>query len=103
MQQLTSALASLLLIAMLVAVFIGARRRAAVARSARTRLLMSGVASVALGLVAIVWLPRLLPETPGSPGTLVGVALLWIMGSLLVGFGIPVLLGAWLVRRDNGG
>ena len=103
MQQVTSLLASLFLIAMLVAAFLGARRRARQSPAARRRLVVGSVLGVALGLACIIWLPRQLPETPGSPGTLVGVALLWIMGSLFVGFGMPVLLGALLAKPESGG
>ena len=91
-------LASLLLIAAIVAVFIGARRKARESPQARKRLLFSSMAGLAVGLVFVFWLPRQLPETPGSPGTLVGVALFWVIGSCFIFFGLPALLGAILAR-----
>jgi len=44
-----------------------------------------------LGLA--LWLPRRVPETNGSPASLVAIALLWVLGESLV-FATLALLGA---------
>ena len=53
------------------------------------------------GVFAFV-LPPHVPETPGSPATLVGVALLWVIGGCLMFTGLMALLGAVVARPANG-
>lgn len=48
-----------------------------------------------IGLVA----PHFVPETPGSPGTIVAILLLWIVGGSLAFVGIAMAAKAYLGRR----
>jgi hypothetical protein len=48
-----------------------------------------------IGLVA----PHFVPETPGSPGTIVAMLLLWIVGGSLALVGIAVAAKALFSRR----
>lgn len=48
-----------------------------------------------IGLVA----PHFVPETPGSPGTIVAILLLWIIGGSLAFVGIAVAAKAFFTRR----
>ena len=91
-------LATVALFALLGAAFVRARRQARESAGARTRLLIRSGLAVPAGAVVVFWLPRYVPETPGSPGTLVVVALLWIFGGIWIAFGIPTFLGAFLTR-----
>jgi hypothetical protein len=48
-----------------------------------------------IGLVA----PHFVPETPGSPGTIVAILLLWIVGGSLALVGIAIAAKAFFTRR----
>ena len=88
----------------LIAVPVFLRARASARRSARARnrsLAVSG-AAVVIGLALSLWLPRLVPETPGSPGTLVAVVLLWIVGGGLALLGGASFIGALVARPSPG-
>ena len=78
--------------------FIAAYRKAR--RSpARRRILIAGNAvALALGLVLALWLPMRIPETSGSPASLVAIALLWMVGGCLAFLGLAALLGAVFAR-----
>jgi MFS family permease len=75
------------------------RQRAGRSPEARKRLLLAGVGLVILGLVIALWLPRKVPETQGSPASLVAIVLLWIVGGGLAYIGGVVLVGATLALR----
>jgi MFS family permease len=92
----------LLAVAALIAlpVFGVARDRARAAPAIRARLLVASAIGVTVGLVAALWLPRRIPETPGSPASLVGVLVLWSVGGGLALLSAAALLGA-IVARPN--
>jgi hypothetical protein len=48
-----------------------------------------------IGLVA----PHFVPETPGSPGTIVAILLLWIVGASLAFVGVAMAAKAFFTRR----
>jgi hypothetical protein len=87
-------------IAALVAVPVFLRSRALARRSAGARkrqLARNGIA-VGLGLMLSLWMPHLVPETPGSPGSLVAIVLLWFVGGGLALLGGASLAGALAAR-----
>lgn len=60
-----------------------------------------GVAMLFVGAVLALLLPGFVPDTPGSPATLVMLLMLWILGGALALLGLAVALVA-LLRRDHG-
>jgi hypothetical protein len=50
------------------------------------------------GAVMAFWLPTRVPETPGSPGTLVMLTLLWIVGGGLLWSSLAALAGGMAGR-----
>jgi len=55
-----------------------------------------------VGAVLALLLPAAVPETPGSPGTIVMLLLLWILGGSFAFAGLAVTIAA-LLRRGHGG
>ncbi len=82
----------------LVPLFFRARASARRSPRARKRLLAGNGIAVIIGLALSLWLRRLVPETPGSPGTLVVVLLLWIVGGGLAVLGGVSFMGAIIAR-----
>ena len=74
------------------------RNRASRSLAVKNRMLIGGCLSLALGLVIALWLPRRVPETQGSPATLVAILLLWVVGGGLAYVGVVALLGALFAR-----
>ena len=79
----------------------------AMARTVRTqasrspavrRMLIGGGLFLVLGLVIALWLPGRVPETQGSPATIVALLLLWGLGGGLAFVGISVVVGALFAR-----
>jgi hypothetical protein len=69
---------------------------------ARRRVLIAGNAvALALGLVLALWLPMRIPETSGSPASLVAILLLWLVGGCLAFLGLASLLGAVFARTPR--
>jgi len=93
----------LLAIAALVGYPIYARMRSRVRSGASRRPVAMAGASVALaaGLALALVVPRHVPETPGSPATLVAIAFLWILGGSLAFAGLAAFLGAWFARAPG--
>jgi hypothetical protein len=79
-------------------VFSRARSRAAWSTRARGHIMARAVVGMLLGGVLALWLPRRVPEAPGSPASLVAVLVLWIVGGLLTLLGTAALAGAVLAR-----
>jgi hypothetical protein len=79
------------------------RRRLARKPEQRTRWLVGSWAYVIIGAILALWLPGRLPQTPGSPGTLVGMMLLWIVGGMMALLGIVGLVAiAWPLPSAGG-
>jgi hypothetical protein len=79
-----------------------ARLRARQSPELRRRLLVSGGLAVLAGAVMAFWLPHRVPETSGSPASLVLILLLWIIGGGLLFLGVMSLLGAALASSSSG-
>jgi uncharacterized membrane protein YeaQ/YmgE (transglycosylase-associated protein family) len=60
-----------------------------------TRAIVLLVLACLIGLVA----PHFVPETPGSPGTIVAILLLWIVGASLAFVGVAMAAKAFFTRR----
>jgi MFS family permease len=93
----------LLAVAALVGYPIYARMRSRVrAGSTRRPVALAGAAlAIAAGLALALVVPRHVPDTPGTPATLVAIALLWILGGSIVFAGLAALLGAWFARAPG--
>jgi ABC-type branched-subunit amino acid transport system permease subunit len=74
--------------------FLRARERARQSPQLRSRHMLSGAIAAVLGAVMAFWLPHRVPETSGSPASLVLILLLWILGGGLLFLGVASLLGA---------
>jgi hypothetical protein len=94
-----------LIVAAIVAypVFRRAREFAETSLRARVRVAVRGVIGTLAGLVLAVWLPQRVPETPGSPATIVALLTLWIVGGSLTLLSLVSLLGAAVARPDRSG
>lgn len=82
-------------------VFLSARDRARHSASTRTRLILGGILGVSAGLVAALWLPQRVPETRGSPASLVGIVLLWVLGGGFAFLSAALLAGALVGKTRN--
>ena len=74
------------------------RDRASRSPAVKNRMLIRGCLFLALGLVIALWLPKRVPETQGSPATLVALLVLWVFGGGLAYVGVVAILGALLAR-----
>ena len=74
------------------------RNRASRSPAMKSRMLIGGCLSLVFGLVIALWLPGRVPETQGSPATLVAILLLWVVGGGLAYVGVVTLLGALFAR-----
>jgi hypothetical protein len=79
------------------------RNRASRDPGLRHRLLIRGCIALVLGLVIALSLPGRVPETPGSPGTIVILLVLWVIGGGLALVGITTIVGALLARPSADG
>ena len=82
--------------------FFAGRKIAGGSAVERRRVLRLCAVSAAAGLVLSVWLPHHVPETPGSPGTIVMILLLWLVGGPMALFGIFGWLGAFFAPAPPG-
>jgi hypothetical protein len=82
-------------------IFAASRGNARESAGMRRRMILGSLLGVVLGVVFVFVLPRFVPETPGSPGTLAVVALLWVIGFCLVFAGLGALLGAIVARPQR--
>jgi len=74
------------------------RNRASRSTAVKNRMLIVGCLFLALGPVMALWLPRRVPDTPGSPAALVAIVVLWVVGAGLAYVGVVTLLGALFAR-----
>lgn len=74
------------------------RDRASRSPALQRRLLIRGCITLVLGVIVALWLPRRVPETPGSPGTIVAMLVLWVIGGGLTFVGLTTIVGALLAR-----
>jgi len=77
------------------------RQRARTSATLRARLIVGSVIGAAVGAALAFWLPRQIPETPGSPASLVGVLVSWIVGGGLLFLTLAALIGAVLGKRET--
>jgi uncharacterized membrane protein YedE/YeeE len=57
---------------------------------------VGGVVACAAGAWLAFWLPHRVPETSGSPASLVLILVLWLMGGALIALGVGMLGGTVL-------
>jgi hypothetical protein len=88
----------LLLLALFWGIFTGARKMASGSARARRRLIIRGRVMTAIGFVMVLVLPHYVPETPGSPGTLVMLALIWLLGGGSITVSVASIAGAYTAR-----
>ena len=79
-------------------VFAKTRERALASPADRSRLIVKGLIGVAVGALLALWLPHRVPETSGSPASLVAILCLWIVGGTLAVMSGVVLVAAFLAR-----
>ena len=78
--------------------FIAAYRKARRSPARRRGLIAGDAVALALGLALALWVPIRIPETTGSPASLVAISLLWLVGGCLAFLGLAALLGAVFAR-----
>lgn len=83
-------------------VFSATRAQARESSSLRGWLIVGTSLGMLAGAVLALWLPRRVPETSGSPASLVAIVLLWIVGGGLLFVSSAGLLGALMGRREPG-
>jgi len=95
------AISTLLLFALLGSVGYAGYRSAQTSRALKRRILLGGTALiVVIGLV--VWfLSTKVPETPGSPGTLVMLTLIWLFGGVGGVLMLSTMVGALFAKPSN--
>jgi hypothetical protein len=76
------ALSTLLLFALLGSVGYAGYRSAETSRAMKRRILLGGTALIAVTGLVVWFLSTKVPETPGSPGTLVMLTLIWLFGGV---------------------
>jgi hypothetical protein len=74
--------------------FLNARQRAGQSGLMRKRLMVRGAVAAVAGAILAFWLPHRIPETSGSPASLVLTLLLWVIGGGLLFLGVASFLGA---------
>jgi len=72
------------------------RRRLADRPARRALFLVGGAVALGAAAGAALWLPGLLPETPGSPASLVWSLFSWGLGLMAALVGLPALFAAAL-------
>lgn len=95
-------LASLLLFALAYGIFRSVRRASEDSAAFRRRMLIGTPIGVGFALFIAFVVPRWVPETPGSPGTLVVIALLWVMAAVILMAALPAFFGAFTARPFEG-
>ena len=91
-------LLTLTAIGVAVPLFLRSRARAEQSAAMRTRLITISAFGLAIGIGITFWLPRKVPDSNGSPASLVAIALLWVIGGSIVFASLPTLLGALFAR-----
>jgi hypothetical protein len=91
-------LLTLTAIGIAVPLFLRTRARAEQSATMRRRLLTISALGLAIGIGITFWLPRRVPETNGSPASLVAIALSWVIGGSIVFATLPALLGALFAK-----
>lgn len=79
------------------------RDRATQSPALRRHFFIRGGIALVLGLVIARWLPRRVPETQGSPATMVILLVIWVIGGGLAFVGVATIVGALLARPSTDG
>jgi drug/metabolite transporter (DMT)-like permease len=86
------------LVAISYMIFRTSRESARESAAARRRAIVGALIMMLTGAVMAFWLTRYVPETPGSPGTLVFLTLLWLLGGCMLFLGAIALAGGIVAR-----
>lgn len=89
------------LIALLLGIGFAATRKARQSPGGRNKALALGIGQIIVGLVIGFAIPPFVPETQGSPASLVLIVILWLVGATLVLGGLPFLVAGLIARRRN--
>jgi cell division protein FtsW (lipid II flippase) len=81
-------------------VFRNTRFRAQASRHDRARQAWRAVLGVVAGLVLALWLAPRIPETDGSPASLVATVVLWVVGGGVSFLSAAALAGALAARPE---
>jgi hypothetical protein len=81
---------------------LAARHRARQSKHARRRLLVASGLGLVAGATLAFWLPHQMPDTSGSPASLVAVVLFWIIGGAILFLSGAAFAGAVLGRPIDG-
>jgi prolipoprotein diacylglyceryltransferase len=93
-----SLVGTVMLALMAFGIFRASRENARASHAMRRRMIAGSVAMVVVGTLLAFWMPQHIPETPGSPGTLVAIALLWVSGACFAFAGLASVVGAVVAR-----
>ena len=92
-------LSFILLVAMLIGIGYAATRKARQSAGGRNRALGLGIGQIVVGLVIGLAIPPFVPETQGSPASLVLIVILWLVGATLVLGGLPFVVAGLIAWR----
>jgi hypothetical protein len=95
-------ISSLLLFALLGWIGYVGYRSALDSRAMKRRILLGGTALIALTGLAVWFLSSKVPETPGSPGTLVMLTLIWLFGGTGSALMLVAMIGAAFAKPEEG-
>ena len=88
--------------AVAVPITLAARHRARQSKHARRRFFVGSGVGLVAGATLAFWLPHQMPDTTGSPASLVAVVLLWIIGGGILFLSGAAFVGAVLGRPIDG-
>jgi hypothetical protein len=92
------AISTLVLLALLGSVGYAGYRSAETSRVMKRRILLGGTALIVVIGLGVWFLSSKVPETPGSPGTLVMLTLIWLFGGVGSVLMLATMIGALFAR-----
>jgi hypothetical protein len=95
------AISTLLLFALLGSIGYAGYRSAQSSRVLKRRILLGGTALIIVIGLAVWFLSTKVPETPGSPGTLVMLTLIWLFGGVGAVLMFATMVGAMFARPEE--
>lgn len=98
---MASAFSALLLFALLGAIGYAGYRTAQTSRAMKRRILLGGTGVIVGTGLAVWFLSTKVPETPGSPGTLVILTLIWLFGGVGGITMLAAMVGALFAKPEE--